>query len=384
MGATSPRPRCPVAAPAPIAIVSVSDTARCWDSRAAERASLELGEDVAQKYRVRKALFADLKTAEKWTTKAAARESQHRAVSLTDTIAIGAGAATGHLGLGLVAPIGNKLMRTFGNQVAAVAADRAAKLLGVQRAAETFDARVQKAVTGFFSREGKVARGAAAKRTKADPETVRALTQAVRDPVALTERVSQVVASTGLQEAAPRISQGIASTVMRAGAYLQQSLPQEPPPAATRFGPSRPRAMGALAQAKADAAIAALDVNSLLDDLETGRIDRQKVEALRIINPDAHADILAAMRQHGIANAAELTHQQEVALSILTGTPIGAMMQPRTIRGFQQAHAQGAPPDPATAGVGRQPIGNASGGGTSRTADSLRSGSDRMEAADGI
>ncbi len=349
---------------------------------AAERAAVDLGEGIAQKYKVTKALYSDLKTAEKWTTKAAARESQHRAVSLTDTIAMGAGAATGHLGIGLLAPVANKMVRTYGNQVGATLADRAAKLLGVQRAAETFDARVSKAVKGFYSGEKKAAQlGAKSTQPKVDPETTRALRAAVQNPAALTERVAQVVGATGLRDDAPRIAQAMASTIMRAAAYLQGAIPPEPPPAGFSFGAQKPRPLGPQAQQKLENAVAALDIEGLLSDIEGGRVDRQKVEALRIINPQAHEAIIGALTRQGIEKAAELTHQQEVALSILTGKPIGAMMQPRTILGFQKAHAQGAPPDPtASAGVGRQSFGG--GGGQSRTADSLRSGSDRMEAAD--
>ena len=350
---------------------------------AAEHASMEIGEDTAQAYRVKKALYSDLKTAEKWATKASARESQNAAWSLTDTIAASAGVGTAIVTgnpIGLLAPIANKLRRTYGNQAAAVIADKASKILGIQRAAERFDTRVAKAVSGFYEggKKGRALPSGAS--PKVTPEAARALRATVSNPTVLNERVSQIVGSTGLHETAPKVAQSMTSTLMRAAAYLHQNLPAEPPPASFSFGPTKPRPLGPHAQAKLEAVAGALDLDGLLGDIERGRVDRQKVEALKIINPDAAEAIIGALERHGLENAAELTHQQEVALSILTGRPIGALMQPRTIRGFQQAHAQGATPDPAQAGVGRQPIGNANSGEPSRSADTFRSGSDRMEA----
>jgi hypothetical protein len=128
--------------------------------------------------------------------------------------------------------------------------------------------------------------------------------------------------------------------------------------------------------------VGALDMDGVLDDIERGRVDRQKIQALAIINPDGHAAIIDALKRHGEEHAAELTHQQEVALSILTGQPIGAIMQPRTIRGFQQAHATSGPP-PEKTNPQTKPIGNPSGAARSPTAMAYQSGSDRMEADNG-
>lgn len=358
--------------------------------KAADRAAVDLDENIGQKYRVQKALFGDLKTIEKWTSKASAKESQNRAISLTDTIAASSGigsALAGHP-LGLLAPVANKLARTYGNQAAALVADKAAKLAGVQRAAETFDVRVEKAAEGFF-KGGKKGRGVpSGANPSVDAETARALRQAVQDPAALTERVSQAVERTGLRTSAPKIAAAMTGLLMRAASYIGANMPPEPQPTSFTFGVPKARAPGPQQQAKVDAVVGALDLDSLLADIERGRADRQKVEALRIISPQAHAALMQALEKKGIEHAAELTHQQEVAMSILTGRPIGAMMQPRTIRGFQQAHTQGTPPDPSEqAGVTRQSFGGGGGGGggggTSHNADTFRTGMDRLEAGDG-
>lgn len=344
--------------------------------RAADAAALELGENTAQKYRVAKALFSDLKTAEKWSSKAAARSAQNQAISLSDVVA----SSSGGFG-GVAMGVANKLRRTYGNQAAALIADKGARIMGVQRAEEAFNRRLEKSVKGFYSGKGGKASSSP---PDVDPETARRLRQAAKNPTALMAHVTKVVAASGLQEAAPRVAQGVASTLMRAGSYLAMHMPPEPPPAGFTFGKPKARALGPYAQAKQNAVIGALDVEGLLAEIESGRIDRQKVEALKFINPDLHADIVNAMVRHGQENQATLSHQQEVALSILTGQPIGAIMQPKTIKGFQQAHAsQGPAPDPVAGGGAPKPIGSASGGGMSRAASALQSSTDRMEADNG-
>lgn len=346
--------------------------------RAADLAARDLGGEIGTRYRVAKGVFADLKTAEKWATKGAARDAQNQAFGLTDAVAAAGGMASGHLGIGLLAPIANKVRRTYGNQIAATLADKASKILGVQRAAEMWDARLEKAVKGFYA-GGKKSAGSGASPT-IGPAEMRALRQAVKNPAVLTDRVASAVSATGLTEAAPRVAQAMTNTMMRAAAYVNQNLPPEPAPAGFTFGPSKPRALGPQAQARAEAVIGALDMEGLMSDLERGRVDRAKVAALAIINPDAHRAIIGALRQHGIENQAELTHQQEVAISIITGKPIGTLMQPKTIQGFQDAHMAGAGADPSEAGTKRTPIGNASGGGSSRAAGTYASGTDKLEA----
>lgn len=347
--------------------------------KAAGAAANDLGEDVLTKYRTTKALFQDLKTIEKWTTKGAAREGQHRAISLTDTIAAGAGLATGHALGGIALGAANKVMRTFGNQMAATAANRVSKLMGVQRATAAFDRRLEKAVQGFYSGK-KAAKSVSAASPDISPETARTLRDAVKNPAALTDRVAAAVGAQGFSSVAPKIAQAMSNTILRAATYLSNRLPPEPAPAGFSFGPTKPRAIGPYAQSQLNSVVGALNMDGVLADIERGRADRQKIEALRIINPDAHAAIIKALMDHGQQAGAELTHQQEVALSILGGQPVGAIMQPKTIRGFQQAHAQAGPDPTENNGPKPKAVGRPSQATANATAQSYQSGTQRLEA----
>lgn len=352
---------------------------------AAGRAAADLGDDVAAKYQTAKALYADLKTAEKWATKGAARDAQNRAISLTDTIMAGAALMSGHPAA-LAAPIANKALRTYGNQVAATIADRATRIEAVQRAAAAWDTKLDAAVLAFFGKGKPPALSGARAGEKVTPEAARALRDAVKNPSVLADRVASAVASTGMRESAPRVTQAMTSTIMRAATWLQQKLPPEPPPRGLQFGPPKPRPLGPKAQKEVDNAFRALDADAFVDDLARGRVDRQSLEALKFINPAIYGQVIGKLTQYGIENRPDLTRQQAVALSIITGTPLTPLMQPSTIQGFQQAFAQDGPPhDPSAPGqTEKKQIG--SGGpppGRGQSTRAFASGTDKMEASNG-
>lgn len=348
--------------------------------KAADAAATDLGhEGLLTKYRTTKALYSDLKTLEGWTGTAAGREMAHRGISLTDTIAAGSGIASGHAVGGLVTGALNKAVRTFGNQMAATAANRVSKLMGVQRATAAFDRRLEKAVQGFYSGK-KAAKSVSAASPDISPETARTLRDAVKNPAALTDRVAAAVGAQGFSSVAPKIAQAMSNTILRAATYLSNRLPPEPAPAGFSFGPTKPRAIGPYAQSQLNSVVGALNMDGVLADIERGRADRQKIEALRIINPDAHAAIIKALMDHGQQAGAELTHQQEVALSILGGQPVGAIMQPKTVRGFQQAHAQAGPDPTENNGPKPKAVGRPSQATANATAQSYQSGTQRLEA----
>jgi hypothetical protein len=352
----------------------------------AERAAAELGENTAQKYLTTKAVYADVKLAEKWATKAAAKQAQNNTVGMNTMNLIGhAGQAalSGHP-LALVAPIANHIRDRYGNQIAAAVLDRATRIQSIQRAAQAFDDKLDAAVISFFGKGKPPARLASAE--KVSPEAARALRDAARNPAQLADRVSSAVASTGLAEVAPQTARAMTSTLMRAGTWLSSRLPPEPPPRALAFGSTKPRPVGPRAQKEIDNAFRALDADAFVDDLARGRVDRQALEAMKFINPDAYDDIVGRLRRYGMENRPDLTRQQAVALSIITGTPLTPMMKPETINGFQQAYAQEEPPhDPSAPGqTEKKQIG--SGGpppGRGQSSRAFASGTDKMEASHG-
>jgi hypothetical protein len=352
---------------------------------AAEKAAAELGDDVAVKYRTAKTLYSDLKTAEKIAGKEAARDAANRAISLTDTIAgVGGFVTLGPQGLAVAAA--NKAMRTYGNQAAAAILNRASKVEGIANAAAAFDRKLDSAVAAFFGK-GKAPAAVATKTSqKVSPEAARALRDAVSNPLALSERVAAHVAASELRGTAPKVTAAMTNTVMRAASWLQTRLPPEPPRRGLVLGPSKPRPLGPKAQREVDNAVRALDADTFVDDLARGKVDRQALEAMKFINPELHEHVVSKLRRYGIENRPDLSRQQEVALSIMTGTPLTPLMRPETIRGFQEAYKHDVPPphDPSAPGqTEKKPIG--SGGpppGRGRSSRAFATSYDKMEGGD--
>jgi hypothetical protein len=351
--------------------------------RAAEAAAAELGEETLTQYATKKAIYADLKTAEKIASKEAARGAANRAISLTDTIA-GAGGFVALGPKGIAFALANKAMREYGNQVASAALERASTVDGIARAAAKFDERLNQSVLSFF---GKSKAPALARSTeRVSPEAARALRDATRSPAVLADRVASAVSGAGLRDTAPRVTQAMTGAIMRAATWIQAKLPPEPPPRGLAFGPSKPRPVGPRAQKEIDNAFRALDGDAFMDDLARGRVDRQALEAMKFINPELHGEIVGKLRQYGLENQPDLSRQQAVALSIITGEPMTPLMQPKVIQGFQQAYAQEGPAhDPSAPGqVEKKQIG--SGGpppGRAQSTRAFASGTDKMEASNG-
>lgn len=343
---------------------------------AADRAANHLGEDISTEYKVKKALFGDLKTAERWAKKGAARETQNRAISLTDTIMAGAGIASGHGALAVGGAIANKALRQYGNQAAAYALDRIAKLEVLQRAAAAFDTKLAASTKAFFG-HGEPPPRTRTRRAPITPAERVALRTAIREPAALAEHVADRLANEGMRDAAPNVVGAASQLVMRAAQYAASTLPQEPRRIGPARGEERPRKLGLRGEAELTRALDALDTDKLLDDLARGRLSRQQIEAVKLVDPDAFYAIRKSFRDYLQENSPEISVQQDVALSIVLDTPVSSYTRGATIRGFQEAFVQGAPSaDPRQAGESTEKIGS----GRSKAAESLASPTDRAEA----
>lgn len=311
---------------------------------AGERAAKELGDTFGEKYQLAKQLFSDLKTAENIVSKEVARGNANRAISITDTIAASHGGVTG-MAMGAA----NKLVRTYGNQVAASLLNKASRLGMLQRAGESVDGAIKSGVRDFLT--GKPA-GKAPAAPKVDAETVRAVREAVRDPAALTQRVTDALGGRGLTEAAPKTTQAVASTIMRLAGHIRESAPKEPPQTGVSFLPKPAREPSKTDMARFAQVIEAADnPMSVVEDLRRGKLTPEKVATLKVGYPRLYQAIRRELATQAAELRPKLNTQQEIALSILFDVPVSAMMEPGTILSFQKTIAQGAePPQAAQAG----------------------------------
>lgn len=325
---------------------------------AAERAAKETGDTFANKYQLTKELYSDLRTAEKISVKEAARANANRAISLTDTIAAGSAFAGGAqkddatgVALSAAALLGNRAIRTHGNQIAASLLNKASRLGLLQRAAESVDIAVKDGVRGFLS-------GAARKPTQAPkvtPETVAKVREAVRDPSAVVARLNDTLGNRGLVDAAPKATQAMAVTMMRAAAYLRDKAPKEPAPTGLSFLPEKTKPPSQTELSRyANVVNAVNNPLSVVDDLRQGRLNREKVEAIKVVYPQLYQHIRSELTAQATQLRPKLDTQKQIALSILFDVPVSAMMTPEAIASFQKTIAQGAE-SPKAAEAGQPP-----------------------------
>lgn len=373
----NPRLWAKVPGSAPPAAVEMGSVRRIIEDEfesAGERASKELGGDFGAKYRLAKEAFSDLRTAEKIIVKEVARGGANRSISLTDTIAGGAGLVAGG-GVGsIVAAAGNKLMRSYGNQAAADAMNRVSRMEMLQRAAGQVDDQITGGVRGFLS-GAKTAPSATAPKVTA--ATVAAIRDATRDPAAMTERVTAMLGGKGLDEAAPKTAQYAATAAMRIGAYLRDKAPKAPAPTGVSFVPERQRPGSASEQARfAEAVEVANNPLSVVDDLRRGRVSREKVDALKNCYPQLYQQVRSEIASQAAELRPTLTQQQQVGLSVLFDVPVSAIMQPKNIRAFNASFAQAPGESQADKAGVQQPM---QGGRGLNRKSSLASGFDRQE-----
>jgi hypothetical protein len=177
---------------------------------------------------------------------------------------------------------------------------------------------------------------------KVNQQTIAQIREATRDPQALTARIGDMLGRAGLREAAPRTAQAVASTAMRAAVYLRDKAPKDPAPTGVSFVPQKPRAGSVAEQARFAQAVEAIaDPVRVVDDLRHGRLNREKVEALKAVYPQLYALVQREVAAQAAELRPKLTTQQEVALSVLFGTPVSAMMEPGNVLDFQKTIANG-------------------------------------------
>jgi len=334
--------------------------------QAGERAAKELGGSFLGEYKLAKQSYADLRTAEKILTKEVARGSSHRTWSLTDTIAAGAG-FVGAGPVGLAAALGNKAIRTFGNQAAADVLNRASRLKVMQRAVATSDEKFASAAKAFAGGKkalpaAKVAESAA--ESKVSAQTVRDIRDAVSNRDALRAKVSAAIEP--YTDTAPKVAQAMATTMMRAAAHLARVLPHEPEPMGLSFSPQAPRRLSDSDLAKAQRSIEGVnDLNAVTRGLASGRITREHVDALREVYPDLFEELKGQVRAEAIKLKPKMSTPQLVAMSVLFGEPMTAIMKPSNVRAMQATFTNGAadPTQGPTAGANapKRPMANAGG-----------------------
>ncbi|HMF11746.1 MAG TPA: hypothetical protein VKE94_05550 [Gemmataceae bacterium] len=224
----------------------------------------------------------------------------------------------GSLASGYLASKGHQLIRTHGNSVAAVFFDKAAAIGGINRAQGQVKRQIQRGVAGLFGP------ARAGQRVKTSPhagnyqQAVTAVSTAANSASHLAT-VSGAVAP--LAPHAPQVTNAFERAALRATSFLASKIPpghQDTGALQPKF--AKPRVTDA-EQAKFLRYVQAVhDPLAVLQDMKSGSITNEQIEALRSVYPELYGEV----RQEVMAalhapKAKQLSYGEEQRIKRLFG-----------------------------------------------------------------
>lgn len=318
------------------------------------RKAEEVGAGAALKdYQAAKSDWQAWKYLERATANASAAQGSNRVMSLTDTIAGGAGAAVGGAiggpvgalaGGGIASGI-NHLVRTRGDFVMAEGARQLSSLTAAQGAAERMDLAIGNAAKGLLrgARDAGVGLGTFAHAKREKEPTKKKSNNADVDKLArriatmtaqqATDAIQKHIAP--LQPHANQLAGHLSTVASRAMSFLQSKAPKEKSPASW-LRPLQPPRMSDIERSEwRDYVTTILDPETVFKDLERGRISRNRVEALKAVYPRQFQQLKDEIQQQAPRLQRNLDMQQKAACSVVFETPIGDMFEPEAVATFQ-------------------------------------------------
>lgn len=311
-------------------------------TQAGDRAAAELGAKFSDEYKAAKSLYSDLKVIDDITKRKAAHNVSNRVISLTDTIAGGAGGGIGAMlggGLGGLAGTAistafNKGVREYGNQAAAVLLDKASRLEAFQKATRSVDSLVDTAARSLA--EGSPYRSPP--RLPQSTEALQKSVSAVRD-MATTPQAVQAKAQAAMGDAgsvAPRVAVAMAQTAAKAIAYLNDKAPQ-----GRGVGPSlqplldKPRYTATELHEWGERLSGVQDPLSVLDDMAAGNLSRAKIDAVKNVYPDLWEEIRSKLAMKVAERREPISWEQQKTFAIVFGVPTSPSLDPAFVKAMQ-------------------------------------------------
>jgi len=323
----------------------------------AEEAARALGGTALEKHRELKSLYQSMATGAEMAERGLQRTGANRGISLTDTIAAGAGLMHGGPLGGAVMGMANKFVRSRGDMLLTDMFGGLSRLAKVERAAQVVDSQLDRAVRGMLKASSETSVPASIRmfgrgkgRDKAVQETVDRIAAMQADPRRLVERGTRLDA---LAKHAPQTAQAVALNAAAVAGFLGSRLPQG-------FSPMR---LGAMPDIKYDDAEiakfartlrAATDPLSVLDDMKDGTLSREGVEAVKELYPKLYTDMQQRVMQAVSSPRAQknMTYETRVRLGMLLDIPADATLDPQFIQTVQATFAKESQPPPQRAAGG--------------------------------
>lgn len=329
---------------------------------AGESAAQQMGESFQAEYKATKSLYQSVKKAQELTTRGVSRDLANNSAGLTTRLAamagtsVGAGlggAVGGMLGGAAGSAIGQVIQRR-GDVLAADLLSRAATLAGANRIAGKVTAQLDQGVKALVGGTKKLPQAAeSGVRTVSAPLGVKssgnrradfakvsdAVTTAVANPVATTDRVSRSVGQ--LADHSPGTATAAIATTLRGLDFLAGKLPpsrQDPYSLQPQLQP-RTRASDAEISQFMRYAEAVDNPLIVLREAKTNTLTRDHVEAVKAVYPKLYDEIRGSVFRSLVESNSELPYGKRIQLGILLDIPTDKTLSPEFIRAVQATYS---------------------------------------------
>lgn len=254
-----------------------------------DEASGKVPGSLAVEYKTLKKDFHALRILGEAAEDSASRAAKGRSLSLTDTIAAGAGIASGHLLAGPVLGLGHKIIRERGNAAAAVLLYRMSEMGTLTRAVQAVDAAITRAAEGAVApRKLPPLPSSAVPVTKRAQDAMRAVAQAQTNPEAVADAMAD---KTGhIAKVAPNVAGAVTQRLASAAAFLAAKMPPTAEP-----DPFRPGQAPRVSTSDAATFLRYYDYAQqpmrFYAEVERGRITHEGAETAQALTPQAFAEL---------------------------------------------------------------------------------------------
>lgn len=294
-------------------------------------------------------------------------------LGLRDSMLAGAGLLSGHGVITTALVGGKKLLESDFKH-------RMVILMGIEKANLAVSSKLKDAATNFVKGSARVGRPAsvnaligsalAQKREDGKSEAPKNKIEAYNNMTANLSRLivkqeelldKSVKAAAGISYGAPKTAEAMGQRMVKGVQFLHSKVPKRPYEATFPSGKQKPYTPSAQEIAKFERYLQAVDSPmSIMQDLESGTLTREHVEALRVVYPrlfsELQQNVLAELQD---SDEGKLSYNKRVQISMLLEIPGDASLIGHNIAAlqsnFQPPEMGDAAGGPAQGGGGPQP-----------------------------
>jgi hypothetical protein len=197
------------------------------------------------------------------------------------------------------------------------------------------------------------------------PELYKARTSEIRSQISIgpdgqpqmrqDARAKMAAKLAPLRAADPLLADRMETAAARRVTFLAANMPRRPDLGAIPTGPDRWQPSDLAMRSWARLAAAAEDPSSIADRLAAGTVTPEDAQVMRELYPEMLAEMTQQILEQLPTLRASLPYHRRLAMSILTGVPVDAAMNPRILRILQGSFQQ----EPGTAGGTQAPMAQA-------------------------